>query len=780
MPILRRVLSWALVALMCLAFQASAQDNGPDYAAWERLASEVEADLELGQASDLRLENLRSQVAIWRDNFLEASEANAARIETLQSQLDALGPVPEEGQEEASEITQRRKELTDRLAFLSAPVKQADEAYRRANGVIGEIDDIIRARQADALLELGPSPLNPAHWGQAWEDLRSSLSKSWAELERRWASDLLRNKAKTQLPAIILLAALGFVLLTRGRGWARSLARGADKFGRNRRAVWRFLISLGQILLPMAGIYALTQAVLVSGLAGPRWSLFLESLPVWAAVLLGIHWLAEWAFNDDDSIAVMPLAPEERVKARWFSDVLAALYVARGLLEVLIQYDRFSAETLAVIEYPLLLLSGLYLFRLGRVRNDAAMVGSKAAKEGDAGLFRLRFARLLGRAAMVLGVVGPVLAAIGYLRVGSATVYPAIASLAVIGAILVLQSFINDLYALITRQPDDQNENEGLLPVLAGFILTIASLPILALIWGAREADLTELWTRFREGFQIGETRFSPSDFLVVVVVFVLGYMLTRLLQGALRSSVLPRTKIDQGGQTAIVSGIGYIGIFVAAIVAITMGGLDLSSLAIVAGALSVGIGFGLQNIVSNFVSGIILLIERPISEGDWIEVNGVHGTVRDISVRSTRIETFDRYDMIVPNADLVSGTVSNYTRGNVLGRIIVPVGVAYGTDTRRVEKILMNIARDHDMVLMNPAPYVVFRGFGADSLDFEVRMILRDVNKGLSVRTEINHQIAERFTEEGIEIPFAQRDVWLRNPEALTGEANKDEGAPE
>jgi small-conductance mechanosensitive channel len=179
------------------------------------------------------------------------------------------------------------------------------------------------------------------------------------------------------------------------------------------------------------------------------------------------------------------------------------------------------------------------------------------------------------------------------------------------------------------------------------------------------------------------------------------------------------------------------------------------------------GIGFGLQNIVSNFVSGLILLVERPIKVGDWIIVGGAEGTVKRISVRATEIETFQRQSIIVPNSELINSQVGNWTFKSKNGRVDINVGIAYGSDIRLAEKILYEIAHEHAMVQKKPEPSVWFTEFGASSLDLRLRMFLYDISNLVTVETEVRMLILERFTKAGIDIPFPQQDVHLKLPGA-------------
>ncbi|MEM6311240.1 MAG: DUF3772 domain-containing protein [Pseudomonadota bacterium] len=719
-----------------------------------------------GSETNAVYETLRQRLVDFRRQFDEARSTNSGRIDALREQIAALGPVPGEGETEAPDIAVRRAELQENLQVLQAPVQTAQEAFTRAAGLIAGIDQIIRDRQTQRLLRLGPSPLNPVAWPDATEDFATALSDLGSEA-RVFTDARLMEQARENLPIVLFLLAVAVVLISRGRAWAARLGNEFRKWGGRGTGVWDFVVSLLRIILPLAGLFALTEALFATGLVGLRWTVILEQLPLWGAVILGFRWLAERLFSRNDDQALVPLHAEHRSEARFYATVLAVFLVVRSFLTQLFAQANVPETSQVVLMFPVDLVTGLVLYRFGQLLRRQ-LTPIETTPEGDtpkpSGLRRILV--ILGLAVQIAAVVAPVMAAIGYAAVGSLLLYPTVMSLGTLGTVLALQRFSGDLYGWITGRGAEGRES--LIVVLFSFVLLLAAAPLLALIWGARTADLTEIWTAFLQGFQVGDTRISPTDFIVFAAVFAVGYMLTRLLQNALKTSVLPKTRIDPGGKNALVAGTGYVGIFLAALIAITTAGIDLSSLAIVAGALSVGIGFGLQNIVSNFVSGIILLIERPISEGDWIEVGGQQGYVRDISVRSTRIETFDRSDVIVPNSDLVSGTVTNFTRGNTVGRVIIPVGVAYGTDTRKVEAILREVAESHPMVMMNPKPGVVFQNFGASSLDFEIRAILRDVNWMLSVKSELNHKIAQRFQEEGIEIPFPQQDLWIRNAETL------------
>ena len=739
---------------------------------WERTARRAEEAIEAGRASTAAFEELRSQLVTWRVGFLNAQSTNQNSIKTLQGQITALGPKPENS-EEAPEIVAQRIDLDRQMALLLAPAKTAEVAYSRADGLIRSVDGIIRARQTDALLERSPSPLIPLYWSKGLDAIKQSMRNIDTEISAAWNSPAQQVLLKGNLPIITILALVSFVLLLRGRHWMERLTYAVHARERTAgRWIVAFVLSIAQVALPMIGVVLLAEAVYASELVGVRGDNALSALVTLAVVFLLARWLGGRIFPKNEYVVPpLNLDPLRRRNGRLYSGILGLMLGLRIFISEISQFDSWNVETTVVVTFPVLLLAGYGLWRLSRlmrlhVRNEQV--------EGEERIYKNRIIFYLSGIVLVVAFVGPVLAAAGFFEAAKSIVFPTAMSLGLLAFLFILQRMISEIYGLMTGNQDAAKE--ALIPVLISFVVVLVSMPFFALAWGARVADLTELWTRFKEGFVLGDVRVSPSDFLTFALVFSIGYTVTRLIQGTLRTTVLPKTKMDVGGRNAVVSGVGYIGIFLAGVMAISSAGIDLSSLAIVAGALSVGIGFGLQNIVSNFVSGIILLIERPISEGDWIEVGGQMGYVRDISVRSTRIETFDRTDVIVPNSDLVSGVVTNWTRGNSVGRVIVPVGVAYGTDTKRVEELLRKIAEAHPMVLAKPG--VVFQGFGADSLDFEIRAILRDVNWKLSVKSDMNHEIARVFSEEGIEIPFAQRDLWLRNPEVLNPAPEKPKRA--
>lgn len=761
--------------------QAQQPINGPDYEAWEELATRVEGALESGNVRTQILEDLRLQLVEHRQQFLDAQDTNAATIQTVRDQLDTLVPEPEDG-EEPTDVATQRDELERRLSRLEAPVRTAELAQRRADGLISAIDEAIRARQTEELLRLGPTPVNPQFWPSALVSVYGLVDEVQSEAVKTWQQPVGYQVFIDNMPGVIAYLLPGLLLLARGRAWTvRLLRRLRHDEPSAGRWLTSFLVSFGEWVLPFVGLVAIVQAVRTSGLPGLVGDLVLTNLMSAAFIFFLTRWLALRLFPRDNARApIFDLDEGSRQSGRIYGASLGLVVAAFHFVQAVSEGARWAEPATNVVIFPLVVLTGLLLWRL-----SALLKQHSRAHDIDPETERSvsdRIAGLLSRLLTVVAILVPVLAGIGYMNAAVAIMLPTALSLILLAALLVLQRFLSELYVMMTG--NRVKADESLLPVLVGFGLGVLSLPIFALIWGARPAQLQQAWTSITEGMTFGGITISPMIFLTLVIVFAVGLLLTRLVQGALRTTILPKTKLDTGGRNAIVSGVGYVGILLAVLISITSAGIDLSSLAIVAGALSVGIGFGLQNIVSNFVAGIILLIERPISEGDWIEVGGQHGYVKAISVRSTRIETFDRTDVIVPNADFVSGTVTNFTRGNTVGRVIVPVSVAYGTDPRKVETVLRDIAEEHPMVLMNPPPTILFRGFGDSSLDFEIRAILRDVNWMMNVHSEMNHEIARRFAADGIEIPFPQREIWVRNEVAPTGQLNgalvSSQGAPD
>ena len=763
-----RVLLFFICLTLAPHFGFSTPEAGQSelvYKSWENTVSRAESVLIAGRASEKSLEILRDEINNWRSSFKSKTGLNSDRISLIQTQFNALPSAPDDGSNDPLKI--RRDELKTLLNELKVPGLRANDAFIQADTLISEIDLLLRARQTDALLTNVESPLRPSIWAQGASQSFNALFAPINEFRLIEISDAQKTNFRIQAVSIFALVFGALISWVVGLKLTNSIGGITKKTSEKRIRAVKFPISILELIFKFVSILLIVKAFHLSGVIGLKGSLFLDQIPYFSALLLFALWLPNQLFSSDVGLfSSLNLNNKLTAKSNFAGAAIILILFdlsGTGLAQASIAQDTHSFAVLLIT-----LFASIILWRVCKSISEIENLLPEKQKEDEQRRISLsrRLPNLIYRLLLTSLILAPILVSAGYVNAGLELTKSTILSLGLLLTVIIIQDYVVDLYLIVLGEEEDNRDQ--LIPILLSFVLLLISLPFFAVIWGVRQQELLEIWSNFQSGFELGTIRLSPGLILSFLVIFTFGYMLTRFVQSALQSTVLPRTTIDRGAQTAIISGVGYVGIFLAAIIAFSTTGLDLSSLAIVAGALSVGIGFGLQNIVSNFVSGIILLIERPVSVGDWIEVSGKMGYVRDISVRSTRIETFDRSDVIIPNADLVSGVVTNYTRGNTVGRLIIPVGVAYGTDTKTVETILREIAEAHPKILKDPGPSVVFQGFGSDSLDFEIRAILGDVNWMLSIKSEINHQIAERFAKEGIEIPFAQRDIWIKNPESL------------
>jgi small-conductance mechanosensitive channel len=286
------------------------------------------------------------------------------------------------------------------------------------------------------------------------------------------------------------------------------------------------------------------------------------------------------------------------------------------------------------------------------------------------------------------------------------------------------------------------------------------------MIWGVYNSLEEATKGLLALGVNLGSQRISVGLVIISAGILYGSFLLSWIIQKVLIDEVLTRRRVETGVRVSIAKLAHYVLVFVGFVLALLALGFDFTKLTIILSALGVGIGFGLQAVVNNFVSGLILLFERPVRVGDYIEIGGNWAEIQKIGLRATTVQTFDQADVIIPNADLITNQVTNWTLSNRRVRLIVPVGVAYGSDVALVMETLMACGGANSNVAKTPAPQVLFLRFGESSLDFELRVWVLDAEERIKVQSELHQAIDRSFREAKIEIAFPQRDLHLRGLE--------------
>ena len=755
---------------------------------WGEALDEIAAETGRINLSGAEAEALRERLSGLLEDITDSTTEIEAALRPYYHQRDALGALPEEGAPpESSSVAAERTRLDDAIARLEGRMKQADLLVTRARDLDARLSVVSREARVEFLLQRWPLPLAPATIARAlpellrhWGTMAGAPSQWWSQLSPAQQQDALIYRI-----LLVLVLAIGIGLVAR-----RLLLR---YFGRDpeiaepsyaRRLVGASVEALANGLIPaliFGGILnrlAVAEA-LVTGLFADMLIAFCEVMIFFVVVRAAARaGLAPY----QPAWRLVEFVPDNaRILARRIT-ALAAVYAfhifmlrATSGLDVSLELESFFSVALIAIETGLLI--ALMPARLWCVEE-----GPEADPESEAAAAQpaSRFWNVMRVAVIVIATAAVIAALLGYGSLGFRLIRGLVISGALVGGLHLARGLLREMIGAAMRSDFLQEKLALRHPTrnlfkfwaraLLDLLILLVGIILLLLVWGVPLADL-RVWIRgLLEGFQIGNVTISLADILTGLVVFAVAMLLTRMLQRVMTDRVLPQTNLDTGVRHSIAAGLGYVGVAIAAALAISAVGLDLSNLALIAGALSVGIGFGLQNVVNNFVSGLILLIERPIKVGDWIIASGHEGYVKRINVRATELETFQRASVIIPNSELISSSVINWTHKNKIGRVEVPVGVAYGTDVDLVIDTLMECLRADERILNFPEPFVLFQGFGDSSLDFDARGYIADVEWVVFISSDLRISIARAFKEKGIEIPFPQRDLHLKDIDRLVG----------
>lgn len=700
------------------------------------------------------------------------------QVQQIQDQLSELGDPPEEGQApELPELASRRASLNSQLSELDGYRREA----RLVNVRVRQVEDTATAKRRDRFVGLiatrSQSILNPAFWIQASVGLSEYLNSVSLQVRESvsFAGSRIAENPLAQLWLLFQIAAVSVLVYfmrrwllvrnehSRERAEKRSQLRWSA--GRKLRTVMAdgvlsaFLLIIIHRLLSIGSLLPPTFLQLAGGLV------ILLAFAFVALSLLGV------LINPQNT--QLRIAPIPDGVARYLMRLaifMLAIMVVLGTLSLsaaqLLAATATSDAISAAVAVVFVVFAGLMLSGLARGLDDDFIPYA-----GGNPIYNWR---ILNPVLWLLLLVCVLALVTGYVTLAEFIAYQMIIALMVVATLWLVQRWIDEAKADFLKSRSGRLRQFGLsdssskqLSVLIFGFLRLAALVLavfaILLPWGVRTQDWLTYLERGFFGFQIGDLTISFSAILLSILLFVIGIILTRQFTYWVREQFLPTTHLDTGMRNSITTVLTYIGLFVAGLLAISAAGLDLSRFALIAGALSVGIGLGLQSIVNNFVSGLILLAERPIKSGDWVITGGGQGIVRRISVRSTEIETFDGATVILPNSTLITDPVTNWNHRSLRGRIVVKVGVGYGSDPDQVRDILLKCGNEHPLVLDNPAPAVYFLDFGDNALLFDVRCHLADIGYTLSVSSELRFAILKALREAGIEIPFPQRDVHIK-----------------
>jgi len=779
---------WALLLLgLCIPVQADdalkPEAVAQAQASLERLEREI-ANAQTATAKELIA--LRNEIAKVRADAQNCVQETEPKVTLLDTELAVLQPqIPPGNQAKTGgdaqsaaqptapvspEITRQLKDLQSRKANLEGRIAACKLMLLNSNDLESSVNDYLRSLEARQLLTRDAT---------LPEILRANLNerKRWLDFADRWAANASErgpvDKAHVAGAATagVLGCVLGFVVLSLGRHRLRVRMTPAKEQDQqvSKGLVDAFLasgVSYAPILLALGGIVAYSVLIPGTGVSRP----FLVSIIYGLLVYFAVAAIVMALLNPrPPATRYLPLPVDVAVPLSRRCRVLALVALAKWPMLELHASGLLDENMYALSRH----LIG-WLFVLNVIW--ACWLLRRLEGWSDKWVVLLLISLAL--------FAGLIVAGFGYMNLGALIILGIAYSLALLGIVLVIKQFFSDVFDGLdegrygwqkaVRRAMGLREGEyipglGWLRLVVNLGLWVSASLVLLRIWDSQEQITGDLSRSFTEGFQLGSLTIVPSHLLWAILVFAVSLPLTGWLKGRLDTKWLVETRMEPSAREALVTTFGYVAVAIAALVALSLAGISFSNLAIIAGALSVGVGFGLQNIVNNFVSGIIMLVERPVRSGDWIVVGNTEGTVQRISIRSTTIRTFDRADVIVPNSDLISGQVTNWTLGNTWGRAKVQVGVSYGSDIDSVIEILLQVANNHGEVVkgnpMLPDPYVLFLEFGDSSLNFELRAVIRDVNRRLHVISDINRAINAEFNRQGIEIPFPQRDINFRGP---------------